>query len=394
MASDPMDLVRRLSAIAGRAAGTDAERRAARLLAKELRARGREARIETIWVRPAWGAVQAAAMGLGVGGSVVSVSDAQLGLALLIGALVILAADLSGRVGGLRYATFARATQNVVSRTDRDAQVRLILTAAVDAPRTALMARESLTRRAGRARRALHGRLPGVHGVVVASLLALIAMTAVRESGTEGLALGLAQLVPTVILLLAAGAFADAAVAPASAGANANASAVAVALALAESLDRDPPRRLAVDVVLAGAAESGALGLRHEVRARRRHGTRPTDVVVLHLAACGAGAPVWWTREGPLLPLRYHPRLVDLCQEVAAAERHLGARAHESRTFSGARAARAARWPAIAIGCVDADGVAARAGQPGDDPEHVDPAAMRGAFELCLALVRRLDADL
>jgi hypothetical protein len=38
--------------------------------------------------------------------------------------------------------------------------------------------------------------------------------------------------------------------------------------------------------------------------------------------------------------------------------------------------------------------VAPHAAQPDDDPEHVDPAAMRAALELCLALVHRLDADL
>jgi hypothetical protein len=115
---------------------------------------------------------------------------------------------------------------------------------------------------------------------------------------------------------------------------------------------------------------------------------------VLHVAPCGAGTPVWWTREGPLDPLAYHQRLIELCEAAAAAERHLGAGPHESRTHSGARAARGARWPAIAIGCVDADGVAPRAAQPSDDPEDVDPAAMRAALELCLALVHRLDADL
>jgi hypothetical protein len=394
MATDPSDLVRRLSAIPGRATGTDAERRAARLLARELRAGGREARVETFWVRPAWGIVQAAAMALGVAGSVASVDHPGVGLALLVAALVVLVADLGGRFPLFRQATFARATQNVISPSTREAPVRLIVTAAVDAPRTALIARDGIARRAGRLRRALRGHLPGVHGTVVVALLALIALAAVRQGGAEGLGLGLVQLLPTVVLLLAAGAFLDAAVAPASAGANANASAAAVAVALTEALHASPPRNLAVDLVLAGAGEAHALGMRREVRVLRRAGTKAQDVVVLHVAPCGAGSPVWWTREGPLIPLRYHSRLLELCEAVADAERHLGARAHESRTFSGARAARARRWPAIAVGCVDADGVAPHAAQPDDDPDHVDPAALRAALEFCVALVHRVDADL
>ena len=134
--------------------------------------------------------------------------------------------------------------------------------------------------------------------------------------------------------------------------------------------------------------------MRRYVAARRRAGRRAEEVVVLHVHPSGAGSPVWWTREGLVLPLRYHPRLVALAEQVARDEGHLRARPHQSRTTSGARAARAAGWPAIAIGCVDEAGVAPRAGESSDVADAVDPKAMRGALELALALVHRLDADL
>jgi hypothetical protein len=117
-------------------------------------------------------------------------------------------------------------------------------------------------------------------------------------------------------------------------------------------------------------------------------------VCVLHVHACGAGTPVWWTREGLVLAPRYHPRLLALAEDVARDEAHLRAKPHQSRSASGARAARAARWPAIAIGCVDEHGVAPRAGEQGDTADLVDPRSLRGALELALALVHRLDADL
>ena len=146
--------------------------------------------------------------------------------------------------------------------------------------------------------------------------------------------------------------------------------------------------------MLAGAGGPHALGMRRHVASRRKAGMRPEEVVVLHVHPCGAGSPVWWTREGLVLALRYHPRLVALAEQVARDEGHLRARPHQSRTTSGARAARAARWPAIAIGCVDEAGVAPRAGESSDVADAVDPRAMRGALELALALVHRLDADL
>src|SRR5437870_5607689 len=51
---DPIETVTGLAAIAHRTPGSDAERRAARWLANRLRAGGRDAALETHWVRPQW----------------------------------------------------------------------------------------------------------------------------------------------------------------------------------------------------------------------------------------------------------------------------------------------------------------------------------------------------
>jgi Peptidase family M28 len=394
---DPSDLVRRLAAVQRRGAGTDAERRAARLLAAELRGLGRRGvRTVPLWVRPAWGVVHALVLVLAAAGSVIAVSAPVAGLALAGAALLLWAGDLSGRAPLLRRLTPARATQDVVSRDRReDLPVRLVLSAPVDVPRAGLLDRGPAARAQAALRRALRGRGPGRHGLATLALAGILACAAVRVAGAGGPVLAPIQLVPTILALLLAGAFLDAALAPpAPSGANANASAAAVLLAAVAELDRRPPSHLAVDVLLAGAGEAHALGARRWIARARRDGVRPEQVVVLHLAPCGAGRPVFWVRDGLVLALRYHPRLVALARRLAADERHLGLRAHETRGTSAARAARAVGWPALALGCVDAAGAVPRAGTRGDTPERVDPAALQAALEACLALVAALDADL
>ncbi len=389
---DPLPLATRVAAIERRRAGSDAERRAALVLADALRGVSRRRRrttaVETVWVRPHRGPVHALLAALAVAGSVLSVDHPVLGLALAGAALLLFTGDLSGRFTLPRRLTFERATQNVVARDAREARVRLVVTAAVDAPTPGLLGRGLPARIQSRLRRRLRGHLPGPYGVLAAALVALVACTLARVLGVEGTLLGAAQLVPTVLALVAVGAALDqsAADAPLN-GANAEASAAAVAVALVAALDADPPRELAVDCVLAGAGGAGALGLRRWIREERRDGRRAEEVAVLHVAACGAGRPVFWLRDGLVLALRFHPRLVALARQVGLAP-------HESREGSGARAARAVRWPAIAVGCVDADGVVPRLGGDDDTVERLDPQAIQATLEACVALVRALDAEL
>jgi hypothetical protein len=385
---DPLGLVEELAAIPGRAAGSDAERRAARLVARKLRATDRRVRTDTFWIRPAWGLVHALVAAVGVAASLVSVSHPVVGAALAGGALLAALADLTGLAPVLRLLTPQRATQNVVALSEREAPVRLVLTANVDAPRGALLDRGAGARAWAR----LH--LPHPLALAIASLAAVGAVAVARIAGAGGQAPAIAQLVPTIVLMLAIAAFVDAAVASPAPGANANASGVALAVQLAEALDTSPPRHLAVDVVVAGAGEAHALGMRRHVRAEERAGARPEAVVVLHLHPCAEGAPRWWTREGLLIPLRYHPRLLELCAAVAREEGHLHAVAHAGSGTSGAWAARLARWPAIAVGCLDAAGVVPRRGGADDVPDTLDPGALRATLEFCLALIAGLDADL
>ncbi|HEV2752325.1 MAG TPA: hypothetical protein VGV36_00680, partial [Solirubrobacteraceae bacterium] len=79
------------------------------------------------------------------------------------------------------------------------------------------------------------------------------------------------------------------------------------------------------------------------------------------------------------------PQLRGLAEATARDEAHLGASSRVSRGESGALVARRRRWPALALACLDGDG------HPG---AAVDSEALRGAVELALGVVARLDADL
>jgi hypothetical protein len=347
-----------LAATEDRLAGSDAERRAARALAAELRAQGREVRVRTFWVRPEWAGVQALCAAAGVAGSVLSVSHHVAGVAVAGAALLLAVLDTT-RLAPLRRLTMSRATQNVVSPPAAPAPVTLIVTAAVDRPRGGTLRRVPMPL-------ALHA----------AALALVTAFALARVLGAGGIALGVAQLVPTALLVLAVGAFVEAALGDAVSDDD---SAVVAALRVTRALQQAPPRRLAVEVVLAGAGGAHALGLTRFVRAERKR-RRAEEVALLHLEPCAQGDPVFWTHDGLLVPQRLHPTLTRVAAAAAREESYLRARALRRPAGAGARAARRAGWPALAIG-------ARGEGRGGEE-------AVRATVELCLAVVARLDREL
>lgn len=361
-----------LVGVGPRGACSDAERRAARILARELERMGRRPRIETVWVRPQWAAIWLVHAAFGVAGSVVSVDAPAVGLGILAVAALSALAELSGRLPVLSVLFPRRATQNVVSASPDRAPVRLILTAAYDAPRTQTAFVKPLGRLDAWLRRRTRGWWPHPLGLLALSLVTLAGCAGARLGGVDGTALGAVQFLPTIVCIAGVAVLSDLALSAPHRGANARASAAAVALALVEALDERPPRRLAVDLVLAGAGDGPALGMRAHVR--RRATTRAEEVAVLHLEPCGAGTPVAWRRGGPLVALAFHPQLVRLAEAT-----YIG------RATDGAVVARRARWPAIALGCLD---------ERGTTPERLEPAALDGAVAAARQLVARLDAEL
>jgi hypothetical protein len=394
--------------------GSDAERRAHVAVARRLRDGGRDVAVETHWVRPRWELAHALHAGLGVAASVVAVGAPAVGLGLALFALASLLLDLSGRAFLLRRLTPERATENVIAPDPRgsaaaqaragsaatagpgrDASAgapgdgapppfRLLLTAHLDAPRGGLRHRLSRLR-------------TGPPFLWVAfSLLAVAACAAARLAGDGGeTAIGIVQLPPTVILLVAVGLLVDSALAgplpvagspacatPAGATAAgalrasatpagatpagatpagatpANAtpagSAVDAVVAVVRALDAAPLPGVAVDVVIAGAGEGQAAGFLAHLRRRRRllKAARAATVVVELTAA--DGPPRWWTSDAALLPLGYHPSLLAVAATAADEERTLdAAAARGGRVVGAALRARQRRLPALRLSAPD-----------------------------------------
>jgi len=141
--------------------------------------------------------------------------------------------------------------------------------------------------------------------------------------------------------------------------------------------------------VLAGAATGPALGMRAYLRARRDWPREET--VVLALGPCGRGPVGWAEAEGPLVALRFHPRLRELATQVADEERHLRAAPFVARGLpSCAYPARVRGFPTLLVRSRPEEPIAPE----GDTIETIDPAATRDAIDFCLALVTKIDRDL
>ncbi len=317
----------------GGTTGSDGERRLALALAGRLRDAGREARVQPFWVRPAWWLVQALCAAAGVVASVVAVGDALAGLIVAGAALVLAAADLT-RLPLLRRLTIARASQTVVSPPvprPGERAVTLIVTAAVDRPR------QGWQRRAG---------LPLIALALVS--LALVTGCAAARLAGAGSWIGVVQLVPTIVLLVALAGFLDEGLADPARDDRAPEAAVE----LARLLDADPPRNLDVAVVLAGAGAALGAGLRRWLDGRRARGMNPLDVAILHLEAWPAAGEdvLWWRRDGIVLAAALHPQLREAASAASAELAEPGARVRSGPDATGAGVARAAGWPAIAVG--------------------------------------------
>jgi hypothetical protein len=245
----------------GPLACTDAERRAALALAGRLRGAERAARVEVRWVRPGWPAWQALFAAAGVVGAVLSVDRATVGLIVAGVALLLSLAHGRGRLPLGR----ARATQDVVAPASTPREVALVVLAAVDRPRAAIIR-----------------RFPAALPTLQAALAVTTALAAIRLAGASGIALGAAQLVPAVVLLLALAGFLDAAAQP---PAEADAAATDAAIELAARVPW-------AEIVLVGAGE---LGLRARLHAERRP---PDRTVLLWLEP--APRPGWRTAHPTL----------------------------------------------------------------------------------------------
>jgi hypothetical protein len=255
-----------LSRFESRLPGSDSERRAALALRDRLAAGGHAASVEPFRFHQRWALAQAIAVGLSVVGSVLAVSNATAGTALVAVAALSSIAEGTGRVALLRRLTGTRASQNVSCPPGTASRPGLLVVAAsYDAPRESAFGR-------------LAERVRDPWSVLGAALLAVLACCAARLLGAEGNALTAVQLIPTLLLLAAVPLLVDAELSSIGDG-DAEAAGVEVALELAERLDGELAQ-LDVWLVLTGAG--AALGAGTRVW-RRRHrdalNARPTVTI-------------------------------------------------------------------------------------------------------------------
>lgn len=257
-----------LAGFENRVAGSDAERRAALALGNRLRSAGRDVPVEPFRFHQRWALTQAIAAGIAVVGSVVSVSSAAGGTALVALTAVVSILEASGTATPLSWLTGTRASQNLSSPPADAGRTRpglLVIAASYDAPRATAFAHVA-------------DRVRDPWLVLGAALLAVLACCALRLLSVEGDVLTAVQLVPTLLLLAAVPLLVDVELSPVGDGA-AEAAGVEVAVALAERLDNEL-EQLDVWLVLTGAGGALGAGMRTW---RRRHrdelNARPTVTI-------------------------------------------------------------------------------------------------------------------
>lgn len=354
-----------LAAYSGRAAGTDAERRAAVHLRDRLEEAGHEPALQPINVRPRFGLAHAAHIVIAIVGSVVAASEPALGAALVGVAAVSAFLDITGILHLVRRATGKRASQNVDAADDDGKPGTLILVASYDAPR--------VSRVWDQTQRLL--RDPWL--VMLLAMLVVLACCVARIAGVDSKALTAVQFVPTVLLILLVLPVVD--VELGRPGDDpAGAAAAATVLRLADELELE---HFDVQVVFTGASQPFALGMRAWLRAHRKELDRAATAV-LHVDSVGDGPVRYARRVGPLLPLRCHRDLLRLCAEIAEDDGDDGTYAAAPRVDRrpiDAAAAIARGLPGISVACVG----------PGEPSEE----ALERVHGFCAELARRLDAE-
>src|SRR3954471_10515346 len=196
------DVVEDLCRFERRGSCTDAERRAAVWLHDDLRERGHEAWVETVWVRPQWWTSLALHAALGLAAGLVATAVPVAGVAAGGVAFVSYALEVAGFGSLLGLLRFRRATQLVIVEPPQPDGISLLITANTDAPRRGVVFRDGWRRVGGRLR-------PGPLWWIMIGLGLVAVAAAARRLGAEGDVFGALQFVPSVALLLAAAAALD-----------------------------------------------------------------------------------------------------------------------------------------------------------------------------------------
>jgi hypothetical protein len=389
-----MELIRELCSFEERGPGTDAERRAANMLAGRLRGIGRRAEIEPFFAHPQYAVIHLIHAAMGVAGSVIATVEPAIGFALVLIAATSTYLDLNTRFYLVRSLLFRRTSQNVVSPGDRpDAPARLVLTAHYDAARTGYVfskASDRIRRLPERVRLGL-GPFRLFFWVGLAPLLPILGA---RMAGIDATWLSVIQVPPTIVLLVAAFLLADIALSDIVPGAYDNASGVAAVLSVAEELRAEPPDHLDVWVVLTGSEESFCEGMRGFMRSHRKQFDRASTAFV-NVDSVGNGGVAYEVSQGAVVSLPHDPELIGLCEALATTQSGGDApRPIRHPLLDDALPPRIRRHRVITIRTTDENGNLAPWYHTHQDvPERIDSEALNRATEFVVALARLIDRD-
>ncbi len=389
-----MKTIRELCSFEQRLTGSDSERRAAKLVADRLRRAGMRVDVEPTYVHPQMPLVQALHCVLGVAGSLVGVASPPAGFAIILFTSASLYLDVDARFYLVRRLFFRRASQNVVARPAGDGwRARLVLTAHLDAGRASRFLAPRRVKRVSW----LLPRPVGSIGVIFLALASLLPILGLRLAGIDTTGLSVLQVIPTLVLLVAAYFFANAQIAKVVPAANGNASGVATALALAEELADEPTGQLDVWVVVTGAGEALMEGMRSFLRAHRKE-LAEGETYFVNLDSVGAGAVRYTASEGLAVGVRVGGRLGELCAAIATADREDGRRfdadALQVALATDALPAALAGFPATTVTCREPGEILPANHHTANDlPDAIDPKALDRTHDFTLELARRLDAD-
>ncbi|MGH2955640.1 MAG: M28 family peptidase [Solirubrobacterales bacterium] len=390
-AAGRIELIRELCSFEGRGPGTDAERRAANMLAGRLRAGGRRAELEPTFVHPQYPLVHLIHAVIAIAGSLVATAEPVIGFALVLFAATSTYLDLNTRLYLVRSLLFRRASQNVVSPGSRpEAPGRLILVAHYDAALTGYVfskAAKRVRRLPERARLAL-GPFRLFFWAGIAPLLPILGA---RMAGIDATWLSALQLVPTIVLIVAAFLLIDVALSAIVPGAYDNASGVAAVLSAAEELDAEPPDNLDVWVVLACAEEALCEGMRSFVRAHRG-GLNRERTHIVNVDSVSHGQLSYEVSEGAVVSLPLDPGLIELCEALGSDPR-FDARPLRFPLLDDALPARVRKLRAITIRTTEDGALAPWYHTHEDVPARVDGEALTRATDFVVALARLLDRE-
>ncbi len=390
-----IEVIRELCSFEGRGPGTDAERRAANMLAGRLRGIGRRAQVEPFFAHPEYAVVHLIHATMGVAGSIIATVQPAIGFALVLLAAVSTYLDVNTRLYLVRSLLFRRVSQNVVSAGDRpEAPARLVVMAHYDAARTGYI----FSKAANRIRRLPERVRLGVGPFRLffwLGLAPLLPILGARMAGVDATWLSALQAIPTIVLIVAGFLLIDIALSDIVPGAYDNASGVAAVLSAADELKAKPPENLDVWIVLAGAEESFCEGSRAFVRARRKEFDRASTVFV-NVDSVSFGQVAYEISQGPVISLPHDPELIELCEALSGsgAAGPDGARPMRHALVDDAMPARIRRMRAITLRTTDSDGNLAPWYHTHDDvPERVDAGALTQATDFLVSLIRLIDRD-